>query len=59
VSVRVEVRDRRLDGLRREGGAPWFSRCDAVLSGAFQGDLPEAEDTEYTFRFDVALNPER
>lgn len=59
VTVTVEVRDRRLDGVRREGGPSWLSRCDASLSGAFQGDLPEAEDTEYSARFEVALSPER
>jgi hypothetical protein len=59
VSVTLDVRDRRLDGTHRSGGPSWLSRCDGTLSAAFQGDLPEAEDTEYTVRFDLALSPER
>ncbi|MDB4931496.1 MAG: hypothetical protein JWM10_3980, partial [Myxococcaceae bacterium] len=30
---------------------------DAVL-GAFRGDLPQAEDTEYEVRISVALEPQ-
>ena len=54
-----EVRDRRLEGARISGGPSWLSGCADAVRGAFQGDLPEAEDTEYTIRFAVTLTPSR
>lgn len=59
VSVEVDVRDRRLDALRRSGGPSWLAGCDDALREAFRGELPEAEDTEYTVRFAVTLTPAR
>jgi serine/threonine-protein kinase len=57
--VELEVRDRRLEGARVRGGPAWLGRCGDAVRGAFQGDLPEAEDTEYSVAFDVSLTPTR
>jgi serine/threonine protein kinase len=57
--VEVEVRDRRLESARVTGGPAWLGGCGDAVRGAFQGDLPEAEDTEYTVRFAVSLTPTR
>ena len=57
--VVVEVRDRRLEGARVSDGPAWVNGCGDAVRGAFQGDLPEAEDTEYTVRFAVSLTPTR
>ena len=57
--VEVEVRDRRMEGARVRGGPAWLNGCSDAVHGAFQGDLPEAEYTEYTVSFAVSLTPTR
>ncbi|MEZ4393250.1 MAG: protein kinase [Polyangiales bacterium] len=61
VSLRVEVdvRDRRLEAVRLQGAPAWMPRCSDSMRSAFLGDLPEAEDTEYTIQFAVTLTPTR
>jgi hypothetical protein len=57
--VEVEVRDRRMEGARVRGGPAWLNGCSDAVHAAFQGDLPEAEYTEYTVSFAVSLTPTR
>jgi hypothetical protein len=57
--VVVEVRDRRLEGARVSDGPSWLGGCSDAVRGAFQGDLPEGEDTDYTVTFAVSLTPTR
>ncbi len=57
--VSVDVRDRRVDTVRLAGAPGWMSSCSGAVRGAFSGDLPQSEDTEYTIRLGVTLTPER
>ncbi len=57
--VTVSVRDRRVDAAQVTGGVPWASGCEGAVRAAFEGTLPEGEDTEYAIQFSVPLTPER
>ena len=58
VSAVVAVRDRRADEARLSGGGALVGGCRDAVLGAFRGDLPQAEDTEYEVRMTIALEPQ-
>ena len=59
VSAVIAVRDRRADEVRVTGGGSLVSGCRDAVMGAFRGDLPQAEDTEYEVRMTIGLEPQR
>ena len=59
VSAVVAVRDRRADEVRLSGGGALVGGCRDAVLGAFRGDLPQAEDTEYEVRMTIELEPQR
>jgi serine/threonine protein kinase len=59
VSAVVAVRDRRADEVRLSGGGSLIGGCRDAVLGAFRGDLPQAEDTEYEVRMTIELEPQR
>ncbi|TAK20369.1 MAG: serine/threonine protein kinase [Myxococcaceae bacterium] len=58
VSAVVAVRDRRADEARLSGGGALVGGCRDAVLGAFRGDLPQAEDTEYEVRLTISLEPQ-
>jgi hypothetical protein len=58
VTAVVAVRDRRADEVRLSGGGSLAGGCRDAVLGAFHGDLPQAEDTEYEVRISIALEPQ-
>ena len=54
----IAVRDRRADDVRLTGGGSLVSACRDAVMGAFRGDLPQAEDTEYEVRMSINLEPQ-
>ncbi|MDO9017063.1 MAG: protein kinase [Myxococcales bacterium] len=58
VSAVIGVRDRRADEVRLSGGGSIVGGCRDAVLGAFHGDLPQAEDTEYEVRLSIALEPQ-
>jgi serine/threonine-protein kinase len=59
VTLNISVADRRLDRLRLLGGPSWLHACGREAEPAFSGDLPEADDPEYTITLAVSLSPQR
>jgi len=58
VNAVIGVRDRRADEVRLSGGGSIVGGCRDAVLGAFHGDLPQAEDTEYEVRLSIALEPQ-
>ncbi len=59
VTLNISVAERRLDRLRLLGGPSWLHACGREAEPAFSGDLPEADDPEYTITLRVSLSPQR
>jgi serine/threonine-protein kinase len=59
VTLNIAVADRRLDRLRLLGAPAWLAPCGREAEPAFSGDLPEADDPEYTITLRVSLHPQR
>lgn len=59
VTLNLAVAERRLDRLRMLGGPSWLAACAREAEPAFAGDLPEADDPEYTITVRVSLSPQR
>jgi serine/threonine-protein kinase len=59
VTLNIAVAERRLDRLRLLGGPAWLAACGREAEPAFSGDLPEADDPEYTITLRVSLHPQR
>lgn len=58
-TITIDVRDRRVDGVRLGGLPGWMGACESQVREAFAGELPEAESNEYAIRLGVTLTPER
>ncbi|MBL8680920.1 MAG: protein kinase [Myxococcales bacterium] len=59
VTLNITVVDRRIDRVRLLGGPAFMQGCGREAEPAFSGDLPEADDPEYTITLRVSLAPQR
>jgi serine/threonine protein kinase len=59
VTLNITVVDRRIDHARMLGGLAFVRGCVREAEPAFSGDLPEADDPEYTITLRVSLAPQR
>ena len=55
----IDVRDRRVDEVSVRGLAGWAAGCSSAVRSSFAGDLPAAENSDYTIRLTVTLAPGR
>jgi serine/threonine-protein kinase len=59
VSLNIAVVERRVDRVRILGAPGWVQGCSHETEPAFGGDLPEADDPEYTITIRASLAPQR